>query len=333
MFKLLIIVFSFFISSFSYADNDPKRVIVSGTGGTRELALNNAFRHAVEQAVGLMVSSESYVRNLKGIQDNILMVSNGFVESYEIVNEEHDTSGYAITLSAVVRRNQLQKALESTTGTSFAVSGSVLMANQSLYEGNVSTSKKIITNLLDDLVKNGFGFEFSKPVIQKQDSGLYVISFDKVRIFIKKEWVASSLRYKDSLGDASQISEALAEIYKTVYPKSSYYDRLALYFLFGFAFELQDADGKVIGMLRSTPLPDVRSDNHQLAVQTHLYLDDFLDLLNNQVGQDGITYYLLSNAGFANHVFFQPMSRGDIDKVSKITASAFVVSDYGGLSP
>lgn len=320
MFKLLIILLSFLISSFSYADNDPKRVIVSGTGGTRELALNNAFRHAVEQAVGLMVSSESYVRNLKGIQDNILMVSNGFVESYEIVNEEHDTSGYAITLSAVVRKNQLKKALESTTGTSFAVSGSVLMANQSLYEGSVSTSKKIITNLLDDLVKNGFGFEFSKPVIKKQDSGLYVISFDEVRIFIKKEWVASSLRYKDSLGDASQISEAFAEIFKTVYPEYSNDRRLALHNLFGFAFELQDADGKVIGMLRSTP-------------QSRLDLVGFLDLLNNQVGQDGITYcYFLSNMG-SNHVFFQPMSRGDIDKVSKITASAYVVRDYGGLSP
>ena len=112
MFKFikLLVISLCFVSALSFAEDEPKSVIVSGTGGTREIALNNAFRHAVEQAVGMMVSSESYVKNLKDIQDKVFLVSNGFIEQYKVLTENHDTTGYAVTISAVVRQKQLKTA-------------------------------------------------------------------------------------------------------------------------------------------------------------------------------------------------------------------------------
>ncbi len=82
--RILLISFLLF-PAFGFSEEEAKSVIVSGTGGTREIALSNAFRSAVEQAVGLMVSSQSYVTNLKTIQDKVFVASDGFIETYDVL--------------------------------------------------------------------------------------------------------------------------------------------------------------------------------------------------------------------------------------------------------
>lgn len=198
MFKILIIVLSFLISSFSYADNDPKRVIVSGTGGTRELALNNAFRHAVEQAVGMRVSSETMVKNIKVIQDDILLSSNGFIESYDVIDEASDITGVAITISAVVRDKKLTDAVKIATGKTFDV-GSDVYANFSLGLDKADNYKKVIDTALSDFLKNGIEYKYETMRVADCDGG-YCLQLGGVTMSLSPYWIDAMKKYRDLLG-------------------------------------------------------------------------------------------------------------------------------------
>ncbi|MDO9287548.1 MAG: flagellar assembly protein T N-terminal domain-containing protein, partial [Thermodesulfovibrionales bacterium] len=54
----------------------------------RESALNNAFRRAVEQAIGVLVESETMVRNFELLNDRVYSKSAGYVKKYSITGEK-----------------------------------------------------------------------------------------------------------------------------------------------------------------------------------------------------------------------------------------------------
>lgn len=190
--------------------NQAKSVIVSGTGSTRELALNNAFRHAVEQAVGMMVSSESYVKNLKEIEDKIIVDSSGFIENYKILKEGRMSSEYGITLSAVVRERKLQTAVTETTGSTKPLNGGSLFANQMLREEKIKLYQKTYVEFLDGLITNGLEFSYDgEPEIKKQSDELYTIVLKNLKIHYKKEWLANLDKYREIFIDASIYNESL----------------------------------------------------------------------------------------------------------------------------
>ncbi len=236
--KLLLISLCF-VSTLSFAEDEPKSVIVSGTGGTREIALNNAFRHAVEQAVGMMVSSESYVKNLKDIQDKIFLVSNGFIEQYNVLTEDHDTTGYAVTISAVVRQKQLKTAMSTTTNTAMPLDGGVLFANQMLKEDKTKAYSEEIVRFLDDLISNGFEYKYNAPELNKVEgrTGAYYLFLPKFEIYFKKEWLNSLSRYRENLKDQKLFTDALKLL--------NINDGDAKYII-SFRFEAQDDKGNVI---------------------------------------------------------------------------------------
>ena len=156
--------------------NEAKSVIVSGTGGTRELALGNAFRHAVEQAVGMMVTSSSYVKNLREIEDKIIVGSSGFIETYNVLNEKNDVTGYAITISAVVRQQKLQEKVTETVGDTQRLSGGLLFAQQNSVENQVKLYQDTYEELIHDFVRSGLEYHYEgPPSIEKQNNGRYTI--------------------------------------------------------------------------------------------------------------------------------------------------------------
>jgi hypothetical protein len=86
--KLTIFLLFIAISSFSQNINDDKTVTltVSGTGKTLEEAKTNALRSAIEQAFGAFISSKTEILNDNLVKDEIVSVSNGNIQSFEILN-------------------------------------------------------------------------------------------------------------------------------------------------------------------------------------------------------------------------------------------------------
>ena len=69
----------------------------------REKALDQAKRAALEQALGSVVTSISAVENQRLVMDRIVSRTGGYIQRYEIVDEQAQPSGtYTVTINAVV---------------------------------------------------------------------------------------------------------------------------------------------------------------------------------------------------------------------------------------
>jgi uncharacterized protein len=84
-----------------------KTVVATGYGTTKEKALKNAFKSAVQQYVGVLVDADTVVKNNKLIKDEILTASNGYIESYDEVSTENDDGLMAVKIKAVVRSQKV----------------------------------------------------------------------------------------------------------------------------------------------------------------------------------------------------------------------------------
>jgi hypothetical protein len=77
----------------------------------REGALNNAFRRAIEQVVGVMVSSKTVVQDSALLNDKILSKSSGFIKTYKITSEIFEADACRVNVKATVSTVRLEKGL------------------------------------------------------------------------------------------------------------------------------------------------------------------------------------------------------------------------------
>jgi len=79
----------------------------------REQALSEAFRQAVRQAVGVLVESESLVRNQMLVTDQVFSQSSGFIKKYSVISETQEEGTYTVDIRATVSEGKLKKALDA----------------------------------------------------------------------------------------------------------------------------------------------------------------------------------------------------------------------------
>lgn len=60
----------------------------AGVAPARKAAIDDALKQAVEQSRGVMVQSETLVKDFTTVRDEILSKSRGFVKRYEILREQ-----------------------------------------------------------------------------------------------------------------------------------------------------------------------------------------------------------------------------------------------------
>lgn len=85
-----------------------------GEGRTRQEAINNGIRVAVEQALGTMVKSDTQVSQGKLIWDRIASASAGYVKNYNVLAEGKDpvTDVYKVKLAVTVDDYKLKGAVD-----------------------------------------------------------------------------------------------------------------------------------------------------------------------------------------------------------------------------
>jgi len=97
--------------------------IVTGVGTDPDKAVQNAFSQAIEQVVGLLVDSETAVRNDQLIHDEILTFSRGYVEKYEVIRRWQENGLHHARIRAVVARDKLVAKLRGIRIATREVSG------------------------------------------------------------------------------------------------------------------------------------------------------------------------------------------------------------------
>jgi hypothetical protein len=111
---MLVLALSFVLFFFTAHAQDRLRAVGMATihenavDIARDKAIENAQRNAVEEKVGVMITSFSEVENYQLKMDQILSESKGFINTYKIVSEERIGDTYQVTIEADVGIGKLK---------------------------------------------------------------------------------------------------------------------------------------------------------------------------------------------------------------------------------
>jgi hypothetical protein len=139
---------------------------VAGEGRTAEEARTVAFRIAVEQAVGSIMSSETEVRNGRVVRDEIINYASGYIDRYEITNQTGSSVGVRIAMRVWVRKSVLSNRLLNRSERSGEVDGhraSIQLAtlNQERVAGD-----RLVQTVLNDFPKRSFDIELKNTELK-----------------------------------------------------------------------------------------------------------------------------------------------------------------------
>ncbi len=132
-------------------------VKVRGRGiGTNKLeALNDAFRDAVERAVGFYIDAEQLLKNDELVKDQILTQSNAYIENYATVKESRNPDGLVeIQILASVRKTALTRKISMVMpAKTFALGGGLQQAHAriSTREKRNADGAALLANALEGL--------------------------------------------------------------------------------------------------------------------------------------------------------------------------------------
>lgn len=134
-------------------------VTATGQGNSRQAAIQDAMRNAVETEVGVMLDSKTIFENYRIIEDSIYSRAEGFVRTYDIVGENAQNGVYQITINAIVDKtldvelmNRFQKIKAVETGLQDPRIG-VIIADSDTYDDESETAENTI---IKALLSNGF---------------------------------------------------------------------------------------------------------------------------------------------------------------------------------
>lgn len=130
-----------------------KEIISTGYGKNKEQALNNAFKSAIQQYVGVVVDSESIMKNGALIKDNILTASNGFIKSYDVISSSIEDGLVETQIKAIVESQKIFSKIKSlkinTISFQSEISGKNLKAEIETKQQSKKDSAKILKKAMD----------------------------------------------------------------------------------------------------------------------------------------------------------------------------------------
>ncbi|MBR1760940.1 MAG: hypothetical protein IJ741_07150 [Schwartzia sp.] len=133
-------------------------VTATGQGATERDALHAAMREAIEQSVGVLVDSKTYVENYRVIHDRIYTHSEGYIAGYEVLRSEYKAGYYETTIRADVRDELLNTDLMS-----YLQKKAVIRANMQdprigiiIVDGDGEEYPSVENSIITGLQKNGF---------------------------------------------------------------------------------------------------------------------------------------------------------------------------------
>ena len=145
--KLLVLLILAFTSTANAQDDKTVTLTVSGQGKTQDEAKQVALRSAIEQAFGAFISSKTEILNDNLVKDEIVSVTNGNIQKYDVLSEvQIPDGGYATTLKAVVSVSKLTSFCESK-GVAVEFKGALIAFNAKLDNLNSEAEIKAVENL------------------------------------------------------------------------------------------------------------------------------------------------------------------------------------------
>lgn len=139
---------------------------VAGEGRTADESKDNGFRLAIEQAIGSIISSETEVKNGRIARDEIISYASGYVDRFEIVNQESSAVGVRTTMRVWVRRSALSNRLLNRSEKSGEVDGPRASVQLSTLNQERATGDRLVQTVLNDFPKRAFDIDLKNTELK-----------------------------------------------------------------------------------------------------------------------------------------------------------------------
>lgn len=167
----------------------------TGQGETQDIAKQNALRNAIEQTFGTFISSHTEIVNDNLVKDEIITLSNGNIQKYEILAEKKLANGLFSSILSVTVSTIKLKTYCKNKGVEIEYDGDTFAANFKLMEFYKKNEEKLlfeITEQFNSILKNSYSFELKTGDPRRQNS-----SENKFEIPIQIEAKLSDIVYED----------------------------------------------------------------------------------------------------------------------------------------
>mgnify|MGYP001190631867 CR=1 FL=1 len=174
--KKIILIITILATTGIYTQNsDIIEITTSASGITKEIAIQDALRSALEQSYGSFISTKTNIKNDELLKDEIVAITNGEIHDYELVSETKIESGYAVTIVAKISKSVLNNFVTQSGGDAIIFDANVFSTKIRLQRLNENAEIKSVENILEILEKiysKSIEFEFStsNPKINERNS-------------------------------------------------------------------------------------------------------------------------------------------------------------------
>lgn len=168
--KLIVAILFMAVAVNSYAaKNEDITLIVTSDGATKDEAIKNALRNAIEQTYGVFVSANTDILNDEVVSDEVASVASGNIKSYKELSSSQTDDKTTVTLEAVVSVGKLISYAKSK-GAEVEFDGAAMYAEIELQELYASNEELLVENLLRELkslFKQGYDYELKIDKMQQ----------------------------------------------------------------------------------------------------------------------------------------------------------------------
>ena len=142
------------------------QVDVTSESDTFERAKQQGFRTAIEQAIGTVVASQSQSQQQKLVRDEIVTYSSGFVDRFEILNQQASTTSVKLTMRVWVAESKLAHRLLGQSIDNQAVPGDQLGAQISTLIHERIAGDQLVETVMQDFPERSFVVEAKKTRVK-----------------------------------------------------------------------------------------------------------------------------------------------------------------------
>jgi hypothetical protein len=169
-------------------------VEVIGEGSSVDQARQQGFRLAVEHAVGTVVSSETEVRNDRIARDEIITYASGYVDRFEVVEQQRIDNRVLVNMKVWVRSSKIANRLLNRSATAGTVDGGRISAQIQTLQHERTSGDRLLKSVLADYPKRAFVIEMDKTqvVFDANRTGQLEVAF----------WLSWSRDYLESIAEA-----------------------------------------------------------------------------------------------------------------------------------
>ncbi len=163
-FIITVLFYLFIVSTFFASAKEDISLTVSGISSSKEAAITQALRSAIEQTYGAFVSSNTDILNDELVKDEIVTISQGCIKQYKELSCTTLTNGLvSVTLDVTVSLSHLVSYAQSK-GASAELAGATFAENIRMYEFNKTNELSVISNLYSTLKGSSPGFDFKMNI-------------------------------------------------------------------------------------------------------------------------------------------------------------------------